>query len=339
MIEQLEARTLFANFPYPTATAWDPGSDTPKGTLVFEYTKQFPGPGAALAGTTFQWSRDPQDPIWDGGPTPVLTLTNVPAHSEIKVLAHMSERDVIFPDADNGFVRLNNGAAVIAPFVEDVGGRTGAFMNTDLQPNGGSSTVTVEIGPDGTETGEWVRFTNVQVWIWTPILTIQHPPSLNEGDNANVVITRTGGDHGIFPIPVSLAKVDLSQTTVPNPATSDEWTLATSVTIPPVQAGSTTASVNAALSIVDDTAYEPQETAAYRVLPSSIHTQGGTVQQPSGNRTFNINLSDFNPYGGGGGYQPQGAFSDDPIVSGDDGNYAGELVDAVAGDLVGEVVL
>lgn len=242
-----------------------------------------------------------------------------------------AERPDLDPTTDGGYVSLNSAAPASDFYVEGVGAR----MNTGLQPNGGGSTVTVEVGPHDTEPGEWVRFADVDVWIWTPTLTIQHPPSLNEGQNGTVVISRTGGDHGLFAIPVSLAKV---QVFGPNQATDDDWTLETNVTIGP---GAPGAYVIAPISVVDDLTYEPQEAAHYRVLPSHIHTQGGTAQQPSGNRTFNINPSDYNPYGGGGGgHQPQGAFSDDPVTwdDEDEDEYTGELIDAVAGDLVGEIV-
>jgi hypothetical protein len=329
MVEHLEDRILFA---YPVGPEWDPYEDTPPGTSVYHWMAGSPGDHANAS-----WSVDPNDAIFQGGQYPVLTLTNVPPHSEIRALADMNildaERDEFDLTWDGGFLSLNGAAPVTDTFARG----SGARMNSGLRPNGGGNTVTVEIGPHDTEVGEWVAFRDVEVFIWTPTLTIQHPPSLSEGQSGSVVIHRTGGDHGLFAIPVSLAKVEVFG---PNQATSSDWTLETSVTIGPGAPGT---SVIAPISIVDDPTYEPQEAANYRVLPSNIHTLGGTTQQPSGNRTFNINPSDYNPYGGGGyggggggGFAPQGAFSDDAIE--DDAEYVGDLVDAVAGDLVGVVV-
>lgn len=333
MFEHLEERALFA---YPAGADWQPLRDNPQGTLIFRY--ELSDPTDFVYSGTATWDTSPTATLPAGAPGPTVTLTEVPAHSEIKVLAqveYLNENAQQANDAtpDGGYVLLNNLVRSTGNYAMDV-----AHINTGLQVNGGGNTVTVNVGPNALEPGEDLIFTDIQVWIWTPTLTIQHPPSLNEGQNGNVVIARTGGDHGIFPIPVRLAKVAVSQPSpILNPATTDEWTLETNVLIPAVPVGSTYASVTAAISIVDDTEVEPQETAVYRVLPSDVHTEGGTTQQPSGNRMFSINPSDYNPYGGGG-YQPQGAFSGDLIASEDDDNYVGELVDSVAGDLFGEIV-
>jgi hypothetical protein len=333
-MEQLEHRILFS---CPLGPDWRPGQDNPRGKLIFEYEINDPSnDGDAEAGITFTWAGDPRGRIPFGSSGPVLTLTSVPAHSEIRVLAEVRERSSnafqgTDTTPDGGLVVLNNLVTVSGNYVEG----SGADINTGVQPNGGGSNVTVDIAPNGIEPDEDVRFGNVHVWIWQPTLTFQYPQSLHEGDSGNMIISRTGGDHGIYPIPVDLLKVAVTQPSpFVTPATPDEWTLTTSVTIPPVPAGSTTASVNAAMSVENDTAYEPNETAFFRVLPSNVHTYGGTAQQPSGSYTFMIHASDFNPYGGG--YQSQGAFSDEPVVCGEEDDD--ELSDAVAGDLVGEIV-
>lgn len=330
MIEHLEERTLFS---FPAGPDWHPDQDNPRGNQIFQYFLS-EDQDDVQAGVTAAWTGDPTARLPAGSAGVTVTLTSVPAHSEIKVIA-MAE--FLRPDAqqandatpDGGYVLLNNVLRSTGNFVAPAGE---AHINTGLLANGGAGTVTVNVGPNNLEPGEDLIFTDIQVWIWTPTVTLQHPPSLNEGQNGNVVITRTGGDHGIFPIPVRLAKV---QVPGPNQATDDDWMLETDPTIP---AGPPGTSVNAAFAIIDDTTPEPHEAANYRVLPSNIHTLGGTTQQPSGNRTLTINASDGNPYGGGG-LQPQGGFSDDLIASEDDDDeYAGELVDAVAGDLVGEII-
>lgn len=327
MWEHLEHRTLLS---YPPGPYWNPGIDDVPGRMIYRFSMHEPQDFTAT-GVTAAWDVDPNAAMPAGGGT--LTLSNMPPHSEIKVIAEV-DRIVQNPQQgtdttpDGGCIRLNGVEVASANYAEG----SGADINTGYQGNGGS-TVTVNVGPKGVEPDEPTSFGDVQVWIWTPTITLQHPLSLNEGQSGHVLIMRTGGDHGIFPIPVNLAKV---QVFGPNQATDDDWTLETNKTIP---AGPPSTSVLAAIYIVDDPTFEQQESANYRVLPSNIHTAGGTTGAPTGNRTLTINASDHNPYGGGGGgFGSQGAFSDDLISSEDDDEYTGELVESVPGDLVGDII-
>lgn len=324
MVEQLESRTLFS---YPAGPYWHPFEDNPRGTLVHQYEISQPATYTAT-GVGAAWGSDPRAFLPSGGAT--LSLTNVPAHSEIKVIAEIGELRVDSQQGndatpDGGCIRLNGVEVASASYVPD----EGADINTGYRPNAGDA-VTVNVGPTRLEPGEEALLWNVAVYIWTPEITLAHPPSLGEGERGIVLVTRTMGDHGLFPIPVRLAKVEVFGV---NQASNADWTLQTSVDIPPGPPGT---SVRAQITVVDDTAHEPQETANYRVLPSNIHKEGGTPEQPTGNRSFWINPSDYNPYGGG--YPSQGSSSNDLIAPEYHDDSVGALVDSVAGELVGEII-
>jgi hypothetical protein len=328
MIQHLEKRTLLT---YPPGPEWNPENDRPKGQWVYSYEMGLPGGDFVKAGVTAAWSGNPSSRWEDGSPGATLTLSNVPAHSEIRILAtgeHLRQFNQAADTTPDGAYILLNGAD------RATGNYDGTFahVNSGLKGNRGGSNITVNVGPNNLEPGEDLIFSAVDVWIWTPEITLRHPPSLSEGQSGIVLVTRTGGDHGLYPVPVSLAKVEVFGL---NQATNDDWSLGTSVTVP---AGPPGTFESTAVHAFNDYTSEPEESAHYRVLPSAIHAAGGTPEAPTGNRTIIINPSGGNPYGGGGGgYQPQGALIDDPIGTLDDDNVD-KLVDAVAGELIGEIV-